>query len=107
MAASSAQTADRPTPSTIGLWEGGRVHNRAAWQTPGMAALANRVATLDDLEAVTETLTLAFATDPVWGPYSYPDLEQARQVWRMAARIELRWGASYVTPNCESVAVWI
>src|SRR5690348_409601 len=72
-----------------------------------MATVASRVATQDDLEAVTETLTLAFATDPVWGPYAFPDLEQAGRIWRMAAAIEMRFGASYVTPNCESVAIWI
>ena len=70
-----------------------------------------RAATHDDLDAVVETLTLAFRTDPVWGPYSFPDpdaqLEQSRRFWRALATIEIRFGWTRVTPGCEAVAVWI
>lgn len=72
-----------------------------------MTALAARVATPDDVDAVAETLTLAFKDDPVWGPYAFPDLGHARRIWRMAATIEMRFGASYVTDACEAVAIWI
>jgi GNAT superfamily N-acetyltransferase len=76
-----------------------------------MATAAYRVATYDDLDAVVETLTLAFRTDPVWGAYSFPDadrqLEQSRRFWRALATIELRFGWTMVTPDCEAVAVWI
>ena len=70
-----------------------------------------RVATHDDLDAVVETLTTAFRTDPVWGPYSFPDpdtqVEKSRRFWRILATIEIRFGWTLVTPECESVAVWI
>lgn len=76
-----------------------------------MPAVAPRIAGGADLDAVAETLTLAFRTDPVWGPYSFPDpgrqLDQSRRVWAAYAKAAMRFPWTLVTPRCEAVAVWI
>ena len=78
---------------------------------PAMPAVSPRVATNADLDAVAETLALAFRTDPVWGPYSFPDAErrlgQSRRFWAACAAAAMRFPWTLVTPACEAVAVWI
>lgn len=70
-----------------------------------------RVAGLDDVEAVTDTMVTAFFHDPVWGPYSFPDAgrrdEQSRPFWRVFIREAVRFPWVWVTPGCEAAAVWI
>lgn len=76
-----------------------------------MPSVSPRVATQADVEAVAETLTLAFRSDPVWGPYSFPDedrqIEQSRRIWAAYAQAAMRFPWTLVTPRCEAVAVWI
>jgi GNAT superfamily N-acetyltransferase len=76
-----------------------------------MPPVSARVATADDLDAVAETLTCAFRTDPVWGPYSFPDpavqVAQSRRLWTAFAAATMRFPWTFVTPGCEAVAVWI
>jgi GNAT superfamily N-acetyltransferase len=70
-----------------------------------------RVATLDDLDAVTSVMATAFSADPVWGPYSFPDedrrLEQLARFWRPQLAAAMRFPWTMVTPHCEAAAVWI
>jgi GNAT superfamily N-acetyltransferase len=70
-----------------------------------------RLATRDDLPALTAVMTTAFATDPVWGPYSFPDdatrIELSTRFWEAQLRAELRLGWTHVTPGCEAAAVWV
>jgi GNAT superfamily N-acetyltransferase len=72
---------------------------------------AMRIATLDDLPAVTQVMATAFAADPVWGPYSFPDaatrLELGARFWEPLLRAVMRFGWTHVTPNCEAAAVWV
>jgi GNAT superfamily N-acetyltransferase len=76
-----------------------------------MSSVSSRVATEADLDAVAETLTLAFRADPVWGRYSFPDpeaqLEQSRHFWAALAGAAMRFPWTLVTQECEAVAVWI
>src|SRR5204863_216242 len=64
-----------------------------------------------DVDAVAETLTLAFRADPVWGRYAFPDperqVEQSRRLWAAYARAAMRFPWRLVTPGCEAGAVWI
>ncbi len=70
-----------------------------------------RLASDSDLDAVTAAMVTAFATDPVWGEYSFPGVshrpELAMPFWRFCIRAALRFPTTYVTPNCEAAAVWI
>jgi GNAT superfamily N-acetyltransferase len=70
-----------------------------------------RVATLDDLPAVTDAIATAFLADPAWGPYSFPDdglrLAQATAWWEPQLRESMRFPCTLVTPACEAVSVWI
>lgn len=70
-----------------------------------------RVATLDDLEAVTSVMATAFSADPVWGPYSFPDddrrVEQLARFWRPQLAAAMRFPWTMVTHQCEAAAVWI
>jgi ribosomal protein S18 acetylase RimI-like enzyme len=69
-----------------------------------------RKATLLDLPGMTRTLVRAFAGDPVWGGWAFPDRERAAAqralffaLWiEMALRHDFVW----VTPGCEAVASW-
>lgn len=73
-------------------------------------SLPSRPATARDLESVTGTLVHAFAGDPVWGGWAFPDstraTEQRRAFFRFWTRGALRHDAVRVTPDCEAVAVW-
>ena len=70
-----------------------------------------RVAGSDDLEALTAVMTTAFSTDPVWGPYSFPEThvrpEQPGRFWRAYLEMMLRFPSTLVTEGCEAAAVWI
>ena len=72
---------------------------------------ACRVATLDDLPAVTSVMATAFANDPAWGAYSFPDdehrAEQLAAFWEPQLRAAMRFPWLLVTPGCEAAAVWI
>ena len=71
----------------------------------------SRAATDRDLDAITETLTLAFADDPVWGGWAFPDRHRAsaqrRAYFRLCLECALRHCSVRVTPGCEAVASWI
>jgi len=72
---------------------------------------ASREATDRDIKTITETLTLAFAADPVWGGWAFPDRARAgAQRWAyfrlcLEAALPHRWVR--VTRGCEAVASWI
>jgi GNAT superfamily N-acetyltransferase len=72
---------------------------------------AGRQATDRDLDAITETLTLAFADDPVWGRWAFPEsaraAEQRRAYFRLCLECALRHRWVRVTKRCEAVASWI
>jgi len=76
-----------------------------------MPSVSPRIAVGADVEAVAETLTLAFRADPVWGAYSFPDperqVEQSRRLWAAYAQAAMRFPWTLVTSRCEAVAVWI
>ena len=59
-----------------------------------MEATAPRRAQPEDLDAVVETLWLAFGEDPLWR-WAFPDHEQLRPLWRL-----------YVTSAIERAWVW-
>ena len=67
-----------------------------------------RIATLDDLPALTEVMTTAFIADPAWGPYSFPDdalrEQQSYAFWEQGLRAALRFPWTLVTPGCEAAA---
>jgi GNAT superfamily N-acetyltransferase len=73
------------------------------------APLQSRVATRADLDALAETMALAFYADPVWG-WAFPDpdrrLEQHRAVWGLSIASALDYGWVRVA-DAGAVAVWI
>jgi GNAT superfamily N-acetyltransferase len=76
----------------------------------GYLPVPARVAAPADIDAIVDTLTTAFFNDPLWGP-AFPDAGrravQAATLWRFSATSALRYPWTLVTPNTESVAVWI
>ena len=75
--------------------------------------MEHRVATRDDIEAVTDTIRLAFADDPVWGPaLALPDRSTAHlsAFWRIYVEGGLRFSTVYVVGEpggvVQTVAVW-
>jgi GNAT superfamily N-acetyltransferase len=69
-----------------------------------------RIASRADIEAVTETIALAFATDPTWGPaLARPDGSTAHHLdyWRIFVEGALPHGAVFLSDDGAAVAVWI
>ena len=72
-------------------------------------ALNARIATGDDLDAVVETITVAFHDDPVWS-WAFPDAsrrpEQFRRWWPLFVESALPHGFVWTAEQAETVAVW-
>jgi GNAT superfamily N-acetyltransferase len=69
-----------------------------------------RVATTGDLESVTDTITLAFAQDPVWSvAFARADgrVDHQLDLFRLWMEGALRYPWVWMTPGAEAVAVWI
>ena len=71
-----------------------------------MAASGTRRAETGDLEAVTETIWLAFAGDPLWS-WAFPDHEAARSWWGLLVSAALGHGWVWTTSEHTAAAVWI
>jgi GNAT superfamily N-acetyltransferase len=68
-----------------------------------------RLATSADIDDITETLTLAFLDDPVWGPaLRQPDgaTDHLRPFWRLYAEGSVRLNAAYLTDDAAAIALW-
>jgi GNAT superfamily N-acetyltransferase len=68
-----------------------------------------RVATDTDTDAITETITLAFQDDPVWGAaLRRPDgaTGHLRPFWRLYVEGALRFSTAYLTDAAAATAVW-
>lgn len=69
-----------------------------------------RVATADELDTLSETLTLAFREDPVWSwGFSVREsgLDGMRSAWRLYLRSALDYGWVWRTEDGAAVALWI
>jgi GNAT superfamily N-acetyltransferase len=65
-----------------------------------------RIATERDLEPVTQLLTSAFESDPVWG-WAFPDRSDLEVWWRFSIHSALRFPWVRVLGDFAAVAVWI
>jgi GNAT superfamily N-acetyltransferase len=69
-----------------------------------------RPATASDVDAVTNTIALAFATDPLWGPAlarADGSTDHAWGYWRLFVEGALPHGTVFMLEHALSVAVWI
>lgn len=67
-------------------------------------------ATEGDVDAVANTLALAFADDPVWGAAlarADGSTEHLRPFWSLFVRGALSYDTVYLTPDAGAVATWI
>jgi GNAT superfamily N-acetyltransferase len=74
------------------------------------APTPSRPATRDDVDHVTETLTLAFLHDPVWGvALARPDGSTAHHAayWQLYVEGSLRYSTVFMTEGVSAVSVWI
>ena len=70
----------------------------------------SRPATRADVDRVTDTLTLAFANDPVWSvALARPDGSTAHHApyWRLYVEGALRYSTVFMTEWASAVSVWI
>jgi GNAT superfamily N-acetyltransferase len=65
-----------------------------------------RVATADDLDGVTATLTAAFASDPLWG-WAFPEVEALATWWRFLVSSAMRYPWVWIADECAAASVWI
>jgi GNAT superfamily N-acetyltransferase len=69
-----------------------------------------RLATDTDLDAVVETIAVAFHNDPVWG-WAFPDEkqrpEQFRRWWPLFVESALPHGFLWMADRAETIAVWV
>lgn len=73
-------------------------------------AVAAQVATEADLDAVAETLGLAFEGDPVWSwAFAVPERgpEALRAAWRFLAGSALEYGWVWQAEDCAAASLWI
>lgn len=72
--------------------------------------VSSREATHRDLESMLNTLVPAFAEDPVWGDWAFPDRPrstlQRRALFKLWLEGALQYSTVRVTTGCEAVAVW-
>jgi len=64
-----------------------------------------RVATPQDLDGITATLTGAFEADPLWS-WAFPH-EGLAELWRMLVASAFRYPWVWVADDCAAVSVWI
>jgi GNAT superfamily N-acetyltransferase len=72
--------------------------------------MVTRPATLDDLAPVSQTLTLAFLHDPVWGvALARPDGSTAHHAafWQLYVEGALRYSTVFLAEDASAVSVWI
>ena len=75
-----------------------------------MTSMGTRSATTRDIDRVTECITLAFATDPVWEPALRRDdgrTDHLESYWRLFVEDAVEQGSVSMTTDGEAVAVWI
>lgn len=65
-----------------------------------------RVATLADLDAVTETLWEAFRDDPLWR-WAFPEHDNLEPWWRLLIESALRYPWVWVVDDYAAASVWI
>jgi GNAT superfamily N-acetyltransferase len=72
--------------------------------------LASRSAGADDIDAVTRTIALAFADDPVWGPAmggAGTTVAQKAAIWRLFVAGPIRYPWSSVVGDGAAVSIWL
>ncbi len=65
-----------------------------------------RVATEEDLDGITATLTAAFEADPLWG-WAFPTGEGLDVLWRFCVSSALRYPWVWVADDYAAASVWI
>jgi GNAT superfamily N-acetyltransferase len=65
-----------------------------------------RTATRSDLDRLTNTLTAAFATDPLWS-WAFPDPEDLSVWWRYCIASALRYPWVWISGDYAAASVWI
>lgn len=71
-----------------------------------LAKLSVRVATAEDIDGLTATLTAAFANDPVWS-WAFPDQRGLAAWWRLLIASALRHRWVWTIDDYAAAAVWI
>jgi ribosomal protein S18 acetylase RimI-like enzyme len=69
--------------------------------------METRVATAEDLEGLTATLTAAFESDPLWGRWAFPDPDDLAVWWRFYIGSALRYSRVWVRGDYAAASVWI
>jgi GNAT superfamily N-acetyltransferase len=68
--------------------------------------LSARVATPADLDGLTDTLTAAFAADPLWN-WALPEREKLAAFWRFLIASALRYPCTWTLDGYAAASVWI
>jgi GNAT superfamily N-acetyltransferase len=70
------------------------------------AEVSPRVATLAELDIVTDVVSAAFAHDPLW-TWAFPDDVDRAAWWRLLIGSALRYPCTWIAEEGSAVAVWI
>jgi len=69
--------------------------------------MRSRIATASDLDGLTATLTAAFAADPLWGRWAFPEPKDLAVWWRFYIGSALRYPCVWVRGDYAAVSLWI
>ncbi len=72
--------------------------------------METRVAQPSDVDAITETITLAFRDDPIWSvALARPDgsIELARRFWQLFVEGAVGYSTVFMADDASTVAVWL
>jgi GNAT superfamily N-acetyltransferase len=68
--------------------------------------MAAHLATEQDIDGVTDTLTAAFSTDPLWS-WAFPDPDKLAVWWRIHVASAMRYAWVWTEDEYAAAAVWI
>src|SRR5919112_2617644 len=68
--------------------------------------MKTRIANAADLDGLTQTVTAAFARDPLWN-WAIPDSRRVAVWWRFLIASALRYSSTWISGDYAAAAVWI
>lgn len=87
------------------------VEDSQCWEGAQVGEIGYRLVRTEDLPAVVSTLAKAFADDPLWGVWAFPQAQDRVAIledyWRPWVQAAVKYDGYCMTPGAEAVAGWV